>query len=500
MDQLQETIKECYARADEIEKSGIYKDTGMHLREMVQFDFLQFLAYLCFSDGADMRAELAFIKNYLGYDFDIARLNQFKYQRLAVNYNTDPPRSLTYYTLRDLREKKTTSKESMAHQLLNAFQELGEAFIACNNVSSPLEIGRMTSYMNTMQQYLRSYGFSGLQTIYNLNWNKNASGSSNNNSSSNAGGGGKKSASDSLSSSGKTSITASADPSKASGQKTASDSKEVNVDEILEELNSLIGLDSVKQDIQNLVNIIKVQKLREDRGMKQPNISLHMVFSGNPGTGKTTVARLLANIYKGLGVLSSGHLVEVDRSNLVVGYVGQTATKTAQVIDDALGGVLFIDEAYTLTAKKGENDFGQEAVDTLLKAMEDHRDDLIVIVAGYPDLMEEFLNSNPGLRSRFNKYIFFADYTTEELIKILELNCKKQQYKMTRAAKNAATKYFEQKVHEHSENFANAREVRNFMERAIAHQASRIVTLGDNVADDVLITFEKEDFLAAEKQ
>lgn len=489
MDQLQETIKECYARADEIEKSGIYKDTGMHLREMVQFDFLQFLAYLCFSDGADMRAELAFIKSYLGYDFDIARLNQFKYQRLAVNYNTNPPRSLTYFTLRDLREKKTTSKESMAHQLLNAFQELGEAFIACNNVSSPLEIGRMTSYMNTMQQYLRSYGFSGLQTIYNLNWNKNASDSSI------TGDSGKKSVSDS--SSGKNSGTASADPSKASGQRTTSDFKEVNVDEILEELNSLIGLDSVKQDIQNLVNIIKVQKLREARGMKQPNISLHMVFSGNPGTGKTTVARLLANIYKGLGVLSSGHLVEVDRSNLVVGYVGQTATKTAQVIDDALGGVLFIDEAYTLTAKKGENDFGQEAVDTLLKAMEDHRDDLIVIVAGYPDLMEEFLNSNPGLRSRFNKYIFFADYTTEELIKILELNCKKQQYKMTRAAKNAATKYFEQKVHEHSENFANAREVRNFMERAIAHQASRIVTLGDNVADDVLITFEKEDFLAA---
>ncbi|MBR1567499.1 MAG: AAA family ATPase [Lachnospiraceae bacterium] len=489
MDQLQETIKECYARADEIEKSGIYKDTGMKLREMVQFDFLQFLAYLCFSDGADMRAELAFIKSYLGYDFDIARLNQFKYQRLAVNYNTNPPRSLTYFTLRDLREKKTTSKESMAHQLLNTFQELGEAFIACNNVSSPLEIGRMTSYMNTMQQYLRSYGFSGLQTIYNLNWNKNASDSSI------TGDSGKKSVSDSAS--GKNSGTASADPSKASGQKTASDSKEMNVDEILEELNSLIGLDSVKQDIQNLVNIIKVQKLREARGMKQPNISLHMVFSGNPGTGKTTVARLLANIYKGLGVLSSGHLVEVDRSNLVVGYVGQTATKTAQVIDDALGGVLFIDEAYTLTAKKGENDFGQEAVDTLLKAMEDHRDDLIVIVAGYPDLMEEFLNSNPGLRSRFNKYIFFADYTTEELIKILELNCKKQQYKMTRAAKNAATKYFEQKVHEHSENFANAREVRNFMERAIAHQASRIVTLGDNVADDVLITFEKEDFLAA---
>lgn len=464
--ELMSTIQNCYKDADLIEASEIYPAGQMKLRDMVQFDFLQFAAYLCFSDGADLRAELAFIKDYLGYSFDIARLNSFKYQRTSsMQFITQPPRSLSYFAQWDMHSMTISGSHSKAKAYVHAFQLLGESFIACNNVSSPIEIGHLTGYITMLDRYLKSLGFHGAYIRSETGSHEKP-------------------------------VDASAASSSSKPSEAAANAVSLPVEDLLEELNALTGLDSVKQDIENLVNIIKVQKIRETRGMKQPSISLHMVFSGNPGTGKTTVARLLAHIYKGLGVLSSGHLVEVDRSNLVVGYIGQTATKTSQVIEEAIGGVLFIDEAYTLSANKGENDFGQEAIDTLLKAMEDHRDDLIVIVAGYPDLMEEFLNSNPGLRSRFNKYIFFADYTPAELMDILTSMCEKQQYKMTEAAHDFALRYFTKRVSEHAENFANAREVRNFMEQAIAHQASRVVSLGDTVTDDVLITFEAEDFQA----
>ncbi len=168
-----------------------------------------------------------------------------------------------------------------------------------------------------------------------------------------------------------------------------------------------------------------MERLRREHGLPTADLSLHMVFSGNPGTGKTTVARLMARIYHSLGILSKGQLVETDRSGLVAGYVGQTAIKTRKVIDSALGGVLFIDEAYSLAAG-GENDFGQEAIETVLKAMEDHRDDLVVIVAGYDGLMERFIHSNPGLESRFNRFLHFADYTEEELLAIFRMQCEKR--------------------------------------------------------------------------
>jgi SpoVK/Ycf46/Vps4 family AAA+-type ATPase len=198
--------------------------------------------------------------------------------------------------------------------------------------------------------------------------------------------------------------------------------------ELMNELDHLTGLSGVKENLKNLINVIRIRKLREKMGLSQTGMSLHLVFSGNPGTGKTTVARLLAKIDKALGVVSQGQLVEVDRAGLVEGYMGQTAQKTQEVIDSAIGGILFIDEAYTLTAGKDEKDFGKEALDTLLKRMEDNRDNLIVIVAGYTELMEEFVNSNPGLKSRFNKNIFFKDYTGDELYKIFESMCKKQEY------------------------------------------------------------------------
>ena len=173
----------------------------------------------------------------------------------------------------------------------------------------------------------------------------------------------------------------------------------------MEELHELIGLKTIKHDVEEMVGLAKVRKMREEKGMKQVPVSLHLVFSGNPGTGKTTVARILAKLYKEIGILSTGQLIETDRSGLVAGYVGQTAIKTSQKIEEAMGGVLFIDEAYALN-QEGEN-FGQEAIDTILKAMEDHRDKFIVIVAGYTDLMKSFVESNPGLRSRFNKFFEF---------------------------------------------------------------------------------------------
>ena len=263
------------------------------------------------------------------------------------------------------------------------------------------------------------------------------------------------------------------------------------LEELMEMLAELAGLEQVKKDLSSLINLLKVKKLREERGFPQSEISLHMVFSGNPGTGKTTVARLISKIYYRLGVLSKGHLVETDRSGLVGGYVGQTAIKTKKVCDSALGGLLFIDEAYTLSTG-GSNDFGIEAINTILKAMEDHRDDLIVIVAGYPDLMEEFLESNPGLRSRFNKLILFENYTPEELIEIFRHTCKKAGLSISNDAENFTYGFFKKRCEQNLKTFANARDVRNFFEKALTIQADRIANIA-NISDEDLMTIRLAD-------
>ena len=200
------------------------------------------------------------------------------------------------------------------------------------------------------------------------------------------------------------------------------------LEQLLAELDGLCGLEKVKRDVKSLVNLVKVRRLRQQADLPVPPMSLHLVFLGNPGTGKTTVARLLAGIYRAIGVLSKGQLVEVDRSGLVAGFVGQTALKTQQAVEKALGGVLFIDEAYALTNTGSPGDFGREAVEVLLKNMEDHRDELIVIVAGYTGPMEAFLHSNPGLESRFNKYFVFDDYDGGQLMDIFRSMCRRHGY------------------------------------------------------------------------
>ena len=258
----------------------------------------------------------------------------------------------------------------------------------------------------------------------------------------------------------------------------------------MEELNELIGLKTVKHDVEELVGLAKVRKMREEKGMKAVPMSLHLVFSGNPGTGKTTVARILGKLYKEIGILSTGQMIETDRSGLVAGYVGQTAIKTQKKIQEAMGGVLFIDEAYTLNQK--DENFGQEAIDTILKAMEDHRDEFVVIVAGYTQLMKEFIESNPGLKSRFNKFFEFPDYTVDELQQIFELQCKKYQYKLTDEADAAVRQEIIRLEEAKGENFANAREVRNLFEKIITNQAARVSELED-VDEETLSTITIDD-------
>jgi len=262
----------------------------------------------------------------------------------------------------------------------------------------------------------------------------------------------------------------------------------------LDQLKELIGLEPVKRQIETLASVVRVNQLRKEQGLKVPAMSYHCVFTGNPGTGKTTVARLVGQIYHELGVLKEGHLVETDRSGLIAEYVGQTAVKTNKIIDSALDGVLFVDEAYTLVGT--DNDFGPEAIATLLKRMEDDRDRLVVILAGYTDEMKRFIDSNPGLQSRFTRYIDFPDYSENELRKIYLLNVKKNQYRLDQKARHALDEVLAKAVQGRDRHFGNARFVRNLFEKTIEHQSNRLSPLDDIDKED-LMTILPEDIVSA---
>ena len=284
-------------------------------------------------------------------------------------------------------------------------------------------------------------------------------------------------------------VTGAARPATSAAAPVPAQRKRRGVEPVLAELEALIGLAAVKGEVRLVVNLLQIQRLRRTRNLPVVEGSRHLVFTGNPGTGKTTVARLLAELYWELEVVDQGQLVETDRAGLVAGYVGQTAIKVTEVFTNAIGGLLLIDEAYAL-AQGSDSDFGHEAIATLVKLIEDHRDDIVVIAAGYPEEMEDFVDSNPGLRSRFPKTIHFADYTDDELVLIFESLCMKSKYQCDNDARSKLKAFFV--AQERGRGFGNGRLARNLFEDAVARQASRLVQL-ENPTDEQLLTLTAAD-------
>lgn len=501
-----EHVRRYGARFDELDA-----DNGNRMRdylhrsisEQFDHDLASVACRLALVDGTATPEELALINGALGLDLDEVALRERAKsgESEGTDFFSTPPQSFVAAVVYDnsLYAETKNANDSCAELLLRTCKTLCEEILICDGNMGDEEVNRFTSLMTAIRDLLveKLDSWEGEPRISALALSPNPSGSQAHPVAPNVGDAAASSAQGQSTGDEQEEATAEPETSEAAAEATAEQPEdEATLEELLEELNSLTGMVQVKQEITSLVNLARIQKAREEHGIKQNALSLHLVFYGNPGTGKTTVARLVSRFYKKLDILSKGHLVEVDRSGLVAGYVGQTALKTAGVIEKALGGVLFIDEAYALSVHRGEADFGQEAIDTLLKGMEDHRDDLVVIVAGYTEPMQAFLDSNPGLRSRFNKFILFPDFTPDELLEIFKSQCSKNSMEPTDEACEAAGAHFAELVERHDPSFANGRTVRNFFEDVLTCQANRLAS-EEELTREALIAITLDDIEAA---
>ena len=500
----------CIRRAKSIGRASYIRSKGVvDLVEAYKDDMLHFLVWLTYADGEASEQEIEYINSLTGMQFfpkllaQYATNSELKTEKLLEQ----PPRSLEAFVRSNIGPETgeiSNQYYDLVMLYVTTFNYIGNDLIACNEEIKPSEVAALGAYIDMLRDSIDEINgnitnekptieytplktadkkeppeFTGYIRMTTFDDENNVEKRGDSNIS-------PKDSEAKLPNKERENLQ-NYDNAEAGSDDKSVDMSAIDLEKLMEELNSLTGMKSVKTEVNNLVNLLKVCELRRKKGLKVPPTTNHLVFLGNPGTGKTTVARILSKIYHNLGILSKGHLVEVDRSGLVAGYMGQTGEKVMEVVEQAKGGVLFIDEAYALASNKQDGDFGQEAIDILNKAMEDYRDDLIVIAAGYHDEMQAFLDANPGLRSRFNKTIDFPNYSSDELVEIITNRAGKMDYEFDDAALEFIEDKFEKTLANPPQNFGNARSVRNYLEKAIRNQANRLVSDSEINEDELML-------------